>query len=352
MADAETHERCATTVLGRGVAPPALTTGPHRSDDRRRACRRCGRHVWHPCPGAVRRRAVDRAPARRRHADRRPQGPVDRPHPGQDVRPARDRAPAALPRPADVVGRAVRDAATAVAVAAGRAADGGADRGRAGGDRRRVARHRADHRRADRSDRGTHRAVGRRPGDAGVPRDVAALATSPLAGRHPRRLCFGPNRGRAVTYTSPRRWLPEPTPEHPAADPGAAAPLPVRLWPRSAAALRALAERPARLGGRTLRVPRRRAEPVDVEGTARGSSPTRSPARTPRVSDCCPTSMPTPWPVSHARCCSRDRRSTGLSHAGRPATSRSCSSTARSRACGTTGVQAGRWPSPSSHWHV
>ena len=23
-------------------------------------------------------------------------------------------------------------------------------------------------------------------------------------------LCFGPNRGRAVTYTSPRRWLPDP----------------------------------------------------------------------------------------------------------------------------------------------
>ena len=32
-------------------------------------------------------------------------------------------------------------------------------------------------------------------------------------------LCFGPNRGRAVTYTSPRRWLPEATSEHTSAGP-------------------------------------------------------------------------------------------------------------------------------------
>ena len=49
-----------------------VAAGPDHADGRRRAGRRSRGHVRHPRPGAVRRRAVDRAPARRRHAVRRP----------------------------------------------------------------------------------------------------------------------------------------------------------------------------------------------------------------------------------------------------------------------------------------
>ncbi len=72
-------------------------------------------------------------------------------------------------------------------------------------------------------------------------------------------LCFGPNRGRVVTYTSPRRWLPDTTWTTTAAPSRAAAPVPVCLRTSDPAALRALAQRLSHLGDRAVRVARRRA---------------------------------------------------------------------------------------------
>ena len=56
--------------------------------------------------------------------------------------------------------------------------------------------------------RGPSWPVGRRADDGGVPGPVAALAVADEHGRPPRRARFGPNRGSAVTYTNPHRWLP------------------------------------------------------------------------------------------------------------------------------------------------
>ena len=98
-------------------------------------------------------------------------------------------------------------------------------------------------------------------------------------------LCFGPNRGRVVTYTSPRRWLPDTTWTTAAGARRPAAPVPVRLRTRDPAALRALAERLTHLGNRALRVGRRRARAGRGRGHGRLAARRRG-GRRPRRRGC------------------------------------------------------------------
>ena len=107
---------------------------------------------------------------------------------------------------------------------------------------------RADRRRAGRGRGRGHRVLGGRPRHARLPGDVAALASGRAPGRDARGvLCFGPNRGRKVTYTEPapvaarfraRRGTGRPGPHR--------AGLPARVRPGDAAAVRALAGAPVR----------------------------------------------------------------------------------------------------------
>ena len=293
--------------MGPGLAPATRAAGPDHAACRRGAGRRSSGHVRHACPGAVRCRAVDRAPAHRCHGLRRPQRALGRPQPGEGVRPAGDRAPAPRPGPADVGRCVVRRAATAVAVRTGRADDGAADRRRARGDHRRPGRRGPDCRRADDRDRRAHRPVGRRPGDAGVPRDVAAVAAGALPGRRPRR---------AVLRAQPRsrRHVHQPAAVavgHDMDDGSsagrAAAPVPVRLRTSDRAALRALAQRLSHLGDRAVRVARRRARAGRGRGHCRLAARRRG--RGSRRRGC---------PVAAVLRCVRRRRS--AAHAALPGT--------------------------------
>ena len=117
-------------------------------------------------------------------------------------------------------------------------------------------------------------AIGERTGPWAVERTMDAFQdkwprwrqlTSTAA--HRGVLCFGPNKGRNVTYTNPHRWLPgfRPLPASEAVRTARPA-LPPCLRTRLARALRQVARHPAaqRAGG--VRDARRRARAVDVDG--------------------------------------------------------------------------------------
>ena len=122
-------------------------------------------------------------------------------------------------------------------------------------------------------------------------------------------LCFGPDRGRNVTYTSPRRWLPGFVPRRPGGEPGSGPPLSVGIRTRHAGAVRAVAvgsppmghascsSRLARAGGGRRRGMRGVAAGRGRRRCGRTSAPARS--------GCCPTSTPTPSAAIPASGCSR-----------------------------------------------
>ena len=156
-------------------------------------------------------------------------------------------------------------------------------------------------------------------------------------------VCFGPNRGRAVTYASPRRWLANPAPDTAATGLtdllrrylfayGPATPQHFARWlngsPTWAADL--FASLDDELQG------------VEVEGlpawqlAGEVTGPDAEGVRLLPYFDAYAVAGQ-PRTLLFPR-----RHPIGLSPAGRPATSRSCSSTARWRACGTTGERVGR----------
>ena len=189
-----------------------------------------------------------------------------------------------------------------------------ARRGRRGdrGDRRGAAGRRAHGRRA-------HRRLGERTGPWAVERTMDAFQvkwprwrqlTSTAA--HRGVLCFGPNKGRNVTYTNPHRWLPgfRPAAAHP------------RPWRPSSAATSTRsgrrrrntsrdgsASRHARRGRRS-RTLGDELEAVEMDGERAWvvAGDTAVPSRPPAGSGSSPTSMPTWSPGSRAHACSRARR--------------------------------------------
>jgi winged helix DNA-binding protein len=150
----------------------------------------------------------------------------------------------------------------------------------------------------------------------------------PLAGLRG-ALCFGPNRGRKVTYTNPRRWLPG---FRPADGPSALADV-VRRY------LHAYGPATPQQLAQWLAWP-----------PARGwwpGMPWRR-RRHRRACGCCPTSTPTRSAAIRGSCCSPGRRPTAPLAAARPGTSRCCWSTGPSPGSGTSAVPAAASTSPWS----
>jgi hypothetical protein len=167
---------------------------------------------------------------------------------------------------------------------------------------------------------------------------------------HRGMLCFGPDRGRRVTYTNPHRWLPGLRPMD------------------GEAALRTLVTRYLYAYGPAT--PQHFAKWLGIpHGTPPGCSaswpvswrtsswtatrdgpspatPGRRPSRT-GESACCPISTPTSSRASPGNGCTPARPPPARSpRRARPETTRSCSSTAWSAGCGTSGAPAASSPSP------
>ena len=167
-------------------------------------------------------------------------------------------------------------------------------------------------------------------------------------------LCFGPNRGRNVTYTNPHRWLPGFRPDD------------------GEAALRGLVTRYLYAYGpatpqhfaRWLTIPPRRAvelfdelagelEYVELDGapcwTLAGD--TATPSQPHRGVRLLPYFDAFVVAASLGSGCIRARpRPAGSPRGARPATTRCCSSMASSAGCGTSGARVAGSPSPSSRW--
>ena len=157
-------------------------------------------------------------------------------------------------------------------------------------------------------------------------------------------MCFGPNRGTKVTYSSPRRWLPEYQP----ADPEAASLAVLRAYlhaygpARSEHVARWINSSPAwareRSGG-----PETNSSRSTSRARGCGSSPVTRRRTTARVasSGSYRTSTPTPSGATRATASSRAEPGSARSPARRPGTSRYCSSTTSLPASGTSADRAG-----------
>ena len=120
---------------------------------------------------------------------------------------------------------------------------------------------------------------------------------------HRGAVCFGPNRGPNVTYTSPRRWLPG---FRPADGPGALADI-LRRY------LHAYGPATSSNAWSSRAVP---------PGCAQATPLRRRPF--PTESGCCRTSMRTWWPAGRVSCSTPATPPHARWPAGRPATTRSC----------------------------
>lgn len=151
------------------------------------------------------------------------------------------------------------------------------------------------------------------------------LALYPAANRG--LLCFGPARGRHVTYTSPVRWLPSLQALDAAAGVAglvraylhAYGPSTPQWFARWLAAPPAWAAEAFAAQGHAL-------EPVDLDGTPAWVVAATSPLRTlrRRACGCCRTSTPTESPASRASGSSRAGPPSVPSPAARQATTRCC----------------------------
>jgi DNA glycosylase AlkZ-like len=166
-------------------------------------------------------------------------------------------------------------------------------------------------------------------------------------------LCFGPNRGRNITYTSPRHWLPGFRP----ADGATALADLVRRY------LYAYGPATPQQFAQWLAAPRQWAtelfdilagelQQVEVGGAIAWvtSGIPRLHPRRPRACGCCPTSMPMWWAATRASYSSPAERQNAPWPAVKAAISRCCCSMVSSPESGTSAAPAGRSRLRSSRW--